>query len=213
MPYNVHPKIFRIRGMSDWLSRGFYGKNAKKNLEEDFKIRTLLEKKTKNMSVENIELERSSNKINIIISTAKPGLIIGRKGEGIELLKKALVKELGPEILKVINFEIKEIKDFWKSASLVAQFIVQQLEKRVTFRKLLKQCLAKVIIQKGVEGAKIQVSGRLDGVEIARTEWMKKGKLPRATIRADIDYKKTFAICRYGTIGVKVWIYKGELFD
>jgi small subunit ribosomal protein S3 len=171
--------------------------------------------------VEKIEIERFSGKTLIIISSARPGLIIGRGGGGVEDLKKQLEKHLikvaGPfkkdTAKKEIKIEIREIRNPWASASLSAQFIAQQFEKRMPFRKVIKQALEKIIASKEVKGARIEVSGRLDGAEIARREWLKKGQLPRQTLRADIDYAHHEALCTYGLIGVKVWIYKGEKFD
>jgi len=214
MGHRVHPKIYRIRGMSDWDSRGFYKKPAKL-LEEDFKIREFLKKKLSRVGVEKIEIERFSNKLNVIISSARPGLIIGRGGEGVELLRKELeqkVLDKRTDKKKELRIEIREIRDPWTSASLSAQWVAQQIEKRVAYRRVLKRALSRIISHKEIEGARIQLSGRLNGAEIARREWLGSGKLPRQTIRADIDYAKVEAHCSYGVIGVKVWIYKGEKF-
>lgn len=208
----VHPKAFRIKEIKDWESRGFYKKNFGKLLEEDFKIREFLKNKIGKLGVEKIEIERSPGKAKIIISSARPGLIIGRGGGGIEILKKELEKKILKGKKQEIRLEIREVRDLWASASLAAQWICQQIEKRVRFRRVLKQSLDKITTAKGVEGARVQVAGRLDGIEIARTEWLKKGRLPRQTLRADIDYAQEEARCTYGTIGVKVWIYKGEKF-
>lgn len=248
MSHKVHPKAYRIRRITDWDSRGFYRKPAE-YLEEDFRIREFLKKKLSRVGVEKIEIERFPNKLNIIISSARPGLIIGRGGEGVEelkkeleqkILKKSLVKKTdkeeketkkqrGPASARLgrasaygrtksagkekeLRIEIREIKDPWTSASLSAQWIAQQIEKRVHHRRVLKRALSKIISHKEIQGARVQVSGRLNGVEIARREWSGQGKLPRQTIRADIDYAKAEAYCSYGVIGIKVWIYKGEKF-
>ena len=211
MTKKVHPKAFRIRRIEDWNSRGFYEKDFALTLKEDLKIREFLQKKIGKLGVEKIEIERFPAKINIIISTARPGLVIGRGGGGVEELKG----ELEEKILKrkgELKIEIREIKSPWTSASLVSQWMVDQIEKRVRYRRVLKGALAKIMAQKGIEGARVQVAGRLDGVEIARREWLKKGRLPRQTIRADIDYAQNRAYCTYGIVGVKVWIYKGEKF-
>lgn len=214
MGHRVHPKAYRIREMSDWDSRGFYKKPAKL-LEEDFKVREFLKEKLSRVGIEKIEIERFSNKLNIIISSARPGLIIGRGGEGVELLKKELEqkvldKDIGGK--KELRIEIREIRDPWTSASLSAQWVAQQIEKRVAYRRVLKRALSKIVSHKEIQGARIQLSGRLNGAEIARREWLGSGKLPRQTIRADIDYALVEAFCNYGVIGVKVWIYKGEKF-
>jgi len=219
MSHKVHPKAYRLRELADWESRWFDKKNLPQNLEEDFKIREFLKKKTDKLGVEKIEIERFPGKVIIIISSARPGLIIGRGGTGVEELKKQLEKILmkGKVLLrgvkgKEIKIEIREIRDIWSSAPLAAQWMIQQIEKRVRYRRILKQALEKITSSKEVKGAKVQLTGRLDGVEIARREWLKKGKLPRQTIRADIDYIHDEAQCTYGKIGVKVWIYKGEKF-
>ncbi len=210
----VHPKSFRIREITDWETRGFYKKDFKKLLEEDFKIREFLKKKIGKLGVEKIEIERTLGKVRVIISSARPGLIIGRGGGGVEVLKKELESTLPPpkKEKREIKIEIREVKDLWASASLVAQWIAQQIEKRVPYRRVLKQALDKIMSVKGVEGARVEVAGRLDGIEIARTEWLKRGRLPRQTLRADIDYAQDRAYCTYGVVGVKVWIYKGEKF-
>lgn len=218
MSHKVNPKIFRVKGMEDWSSRGFYGNNFPQYLEEDFKIRKFLGKKIGTLGVEKIDIERFAGKIVVIVSSARPGLIIGRGGEGIEKLRKELTDILFPMggekgQQRTLKLEIKEIKEPWASASLSAQWVVQQLEKRFPFRKVLKQAIDKIMVVKGVEGVRIEVSGRLGGAEIARREWLKKGRLPRQTIRADIDYALKEARCTYGTIGAKVWIYKGETFN
>jgi len=211
MAHRVHPKVFRIKEMKDWNTRGFYEKKAPKYLEEDFRIRNFLEKKLKLAGIAKIEIERSPNKINVIVLTSRPGLVIGRGGEGVEKLKKELEKLLFEK--KELRLEIQTVKDPWTSASLSAQYIAQRLEKRVPYKRVLKQSLSKIMVHKEVQGAKVQVSGRLNGVEMARTEWLREGKLPRQTLRSNIDYGTAKAFCTYGVIGVKVWIYKGERSD
>lgn len=215
MAHRVHPKAFRIKEISNWNSRGFYKKKFPEYLEEDFKIREFLKKKIGKLGVEKIEIERSPGKIIIIISSARPGLIIGRGGGGVEELRKELDQKLPPskEGKRELKIEIKEIRDPWASASLAAQWVAQQIEKRIPHRRVLKQVLDKIMATKGVEGARVEVAGRLGGVEIARTEWLKRGRLPRQTLRAEIDYAQGRAYCTYGVIGVKVWIYKGEKFE
>jgi small subunit ribosomal protein S3 len=214
MSHSVHPKVFRIREIADWQARGFYGKKIAPKLKEDFEIREFLKKKIGKLGVEKNEIERSSNKINIIISSARPGLLIGRGGEGIEALKKELEKNIFKNQIKKpeIKIEIREVKSVWASAPLVAQWMVSQIEKRVSFRRVLKQARDKVMATSGVQGVRVELAGRLDGNEIARTEWLKSGKLPKQTIRADIDFAKDEAHCTYGIIGTKVWIYKGLKF-
>jgi len=221
MGHEVHPKAFRIKEITSWDSRWLSKKDFPKYLEEDFKIREFLKKRIGKLGIEKIEIERFPGKITVIISSARPGLIIGRGGEGIEELRKQLERELikekpsfakATEDKKEIKLEIREIKSPWASAALSAQWVAQQIEKRTPFRRVLKQAIDKIMATKGVEGCRVEVAGRLGGVEIARTEWLKRGRLPRQTIRADIDYAKAEALCTYGLIGIKVWIYKGEKF-
>ncbi len=211
MAHRVHPKVFRIKEITDWNSRGFYRKKLPEYLEEDLKIREFLEKKLGKIGIEKIEIERFPGKTNIIISSARPGLIIGRGGGGLEELKKNLETIL-PPAKRELKLEIREIKNPWASASLSAQWVAQQIEKRVPYRRVLKGAIDKIMAVKEVEGCRVEVAGRLGGTEISRREWLKKGRLPRQTIRADIDYAQARAYCTYGVIGVKVWIYKGEKF-
>ena len=222
MSHKVHPKAFRIRGIKDWASRGFYEKDFASYLEEDFEIREFIKKRIKKFGLGDIEIERSPGKANIIISTARPGLVIGRGGEGVERLKRELKQKIlkikGPlnkeKALKTeLKLEIREIKNVWISAPLVAQFMAAQIEKRTPYRRVLKRTLSKVVTQKGVKGARLEVTGRLNGISIARREWLQRGLLPRQTLRADIDYSMDTAFCSYGAVGIKVWIYKGEKFE
>jgi len=211
MAHKVHPKVFRIKETAHWNSRWIEKKDFSKNLEEDFRIREFLSDKLKNAGVEKIEIERFPGKINVIIYCARPGLAIGRGGEGIEKLREELIKKiLKIEKKKELKLEIQGIKNPWTSATLVSQWIAQQLERRTPYRRVLKRALSKVMTNRGIKGVKLEVSGRLNGTEIARKEWLKEGKLPRQTLRADIDYGESRAHCTYGTIGVKVWMYKGE---
>jgi len=217
MSHRVHPKSFRIKGMKDWNVRGFYGKKMPQFLEEDFLIKDFLRKKLAEASVSNIEIEHSANKLNIIIETARPGIIIGRGGSGVEILRQMVEQKIFKieknDTKREIKIEIREIKNPWISAPLVAQWAAQQIEKRVPFRQVLKRSIERVMSNKEIQGVRIELSGRLNGVEIARREWLRQGRLPRNTIRADIDYNQTEAYCTYGVIGVKVWIYKGEKFE
>jgi len=210
MTFKTHPKVYRFKKITDWLSRGSYSKNLAKELEEDFKIREMVFSYFgKKAMIEKVELERVGDKINVLIYTAKPGLVIGQKGELVEKFKQKIKSQIfkGKKELRV---EIRDVQFPWASAEIVAQWVALQLEKRIPYRKVLKQALEKVSITKGVKGVKIQVSGRLDGVEIARSEWMKKGSLPRTTIRSDIDFAVKDAKTKVGIVGVKVWVYKGE---
>ena len=171
----------------------------------------------------NFETILYRNKVIIIIETARPGLIIGRGGNGIELLKESLEKYIirkkrnslkpAEKAKRQIKIEIREIKNPFESASLVAQMASQQIEKRVPFRQVLKKSIERVMQDKTIKGIRIEVSGRLNGIEIARREWLAQGRLPRNTIRANIDYGFAEAKCTYGKIGVKVWLYKGDKFE
>ena len=216
MTHKVHPKSFRIKGIEDWNIRGFYGKKMPQFLQEDFLIKDFLRNKLVEASVANIEIEHSANKLNIIIETARPGIIIGRGGSGVEVLKQMIEKKIFKirknDSKREIKIEIREIKNPWISAPLVAQWAAQQIERRVPFRQVLKRSIERVMSNKEAKGIRIELNGRLNGVEIARKEWLREGRLPRNTIRADIDYSQAEAHCTYGAIGVKVWIYKGEKF-
>jgi len=221
MTHKVHPKSFRIRGMEDFNIRGFYGKKMTEYLEEDFLIKDFLRNKFSQASISNIEIEHSNNRLNIIIETARPGVIIGRGGEGIEALKAIIEKKINKKNKSVsikvptrqIKIDIKEVKNPWVSAMLIAQMAGQQLEKRIPFRQVLKKSIERVMQNKEIRGIKMEVSGRLNGVEIARKEWLKQGRMPLQTIRANIDYAQAKAYCTYGVIGIKVWLYKGDKFD
>lgn len=206
--------------MDDWEIRGFYGKKFPKLLEQDFFIRKFLFKKLEESAIDSIKIERFPAKLNVIIKSARPGLIIGRGGSGAEELKKelktkllALTKKRNGAKIPEIRIEIQEVKNPWTSAALIGQAIGKQIIKRVPFRRVIKQSLENIMENKDIKGAKIEIAGRLDGAEIARREWLKKGRLPRQTLRADIDYVCTPIHCSYGTIGVKVWLYKGDKFD
>lgn len=223
MSHKVHPKSFRIKGTEDWNIRGFYGNKMPQFLEEDFMIKDYLTKVLHEASVASIQIEHSANKLNIIIETARPGLIIGRGGNGIELLKNALQKYItrkkrnsikeAEKAKREFKIEIREIKNPFTKSTLVAQMAAQQIEKRIPFRQVLKKSIERVMQDKEIKGIRIEVSGRLNGIEIARREWLAQGRLPRNTLRADIDYGFAEAFCTYGKIGIKVWLYKGEKFD
>jgi len=216
MAHKVHPKAFRLKKIEDWDSSWLAIKKTKKYLEEDFKIRNFLEKKLKDCGLERIEIKRLPSELNIIIFSSRPGLVIGRKGEGIEEIKRIVEKNILRDILLKektrLNIEIKGIRDPWTKANLVAQFVAQRIEKRMPFRRVIKQALEKIMQHKEIKGSRIEVAGRLGGIQISRTEWLKEGRLPRQSLRADIDYGTAQAFCSYGVIGVKVWIYKGEKF-
>ncbi|MCX6760925.1 MAG: 30S ribosomal protein S3 [Candidatus Nealsonbacteria bacterium] len=214
MGHRVHPKSYRLKNLNDWDSRWLTIKKTPQYLEEDFKIREIIKEKLSKVGVARIEIERFPGKITVIVSSARPGIIIGRGGSGIEDLKKEIEKKVFKSAVKEkIRIEIKEVKDPWASAVLSAQWVAQQIEKRIAFRRVLKQAIEKISISREVKGVRVELAGRLDGSEIARKEWLKKGRLPRQTIGADIDYARENAHCSYGLVGVKVWIYKGDKFE
>lgn len=213
MAHKVHPKIFRIKETKDWSSRWIEKKNYAKTLQADFLIREFLLKKLKEASVESVDIERFGGKIMVIVTSGRPGLIIGRAGAGIETLRKSIEKIVGKVQAKEVRLEVREIKNPWESATLTAQFVAQQIEKRMPARRVLKQTLQKVMATKGIEGVKVEIAGRLGGADIARREWLKQGRLPLATLRAKIDYGTAQALTTFGTIGVKIWIFKGEEFE
>ncbi|MDP3981996.1 MAG: 30S ribosomal protein S3 [bacterium] len=219
MAHSVHPKIFRIRETKDWLSRWFNRKKFGILLREDHLIRFFLEKRLKEASIERVEIERSPGKVQIIIASARPGLIIGRGGSGIEALRKDIQRILlkgrvvDSEEKQEITLDVREIKNPWISSALTAQWIASQLERRMPHRRTIKQGLMKVMANKEIKGARIEVAGRLGGADIARKERVEEGQLPRQTMRADIEYALREAFTTYGTIGVKIWLYKGEKFE
>ncbi len=217
MSHRVHPFIFRIGRTTQWKSRWFNEKRYGEFLKQDIRLRDFIMKKLSNAGINSVEIERSANMINIIVKTARPGLVIGRGGGGVEELKGNIKKFLQKEKANLANLEIRlnieEVKQPTAQAPIVASEAASQIERRMPYRRVIKQTLDKIMQNKEVQGAKITVKGRLNGAEIARKEWLKKGRIPLQTIRANIDYGQSTAYTTYGTIGVKVWIYKGEVFD
>lgn len=207
MGQKVHPKGFRIGINQPWLSLWIAGKKDYPTLlAEDFKIRKFLEKKLQNSGISRIEIQRKAQNVTVILVTAKPGVIVGRGGSGIDALRK----DLREFIKKRIQIDVLEVNRIDADSQLVAASIAQQLERRVAFRRVMKQAIQRAM-RAGIQGIKISVSGRLGGAEIARTEWTKEGRIPLHTLRADIDYGFTEANTVFGKIGVKVWIFKGEI--
>jgi small subunit ribosomal protein S3 len=202
----VNPKGLRIGIIRDWDARWFADKNYKELLHEDIKIRKYITKKLEIAGIDRVEIERAADRVKISIYTAKPGIVIGRGGSEIDMLRKEIEKMTG----KQININVVEIKKPEKCAQLVAKNVAQQLEKRVSFRRAMKQAVNRSM-KMGVEGIKIMCSGRLGGADMARSEWYSEGKVPLHTLRADIDYGFVEANTTYGKIGVKVWIYRGEV--
>ena len=206
MGQKVNPHGLRVGVIKNWDSRWIAGKDFAQNIYEDNKLRKYLKERLSAFSVPKVEIERKSNTVTIFIFTAKPGALIGKGGAGIDALKAELEKMLG----KKVHLNIMEIRKPDMDAQLVAESIAQQLEKRVSFRRAMKQSMQRVT-RAGAKGVKILVSGRLGGAEIARSEGDHEGSIPLQTLRADIDYGFAEAATTYGRIGVKVWVYKGEI--
>lgn len=215
MSHKVHPKIFRIKNLSDWKSQWFSVRKYRENLEKDYYIREFIKKQLKAAAIDDVVIRRTANSIQILIRAARPGIIIGRGGTGIQDLKKEVIKKIFKGKVKGVDIKIdvEEIRKSETQATVVARNVAEQLERRMPFRRVLKQTVEKVSQNSDVKGVKVRVSGRLNGSEMARTEWLRKGSLPLQTIRANIDYAQENAHTIYGVIGVKVWICKGEVFE
>ncbi|MBD3245325.1 MAG: 30S ribosomal protein S3 [Candidatus Moranbacteria bacterium] len=237
MGKKINPISFRIGINKGWKSKWFdVNKSYSDRLEEDIKVRNFIKKKWKNGAIKEVIIKRAEGIMNIKILAGRPGVIIGRGGSGIEEIKKGIISLLmsirskrlktnknltfdqkinnkNNKIVKTgVEIDVQEVRDFEENAVLVAQNVAEQLEKRVSFRRVLKSTLDSVSKQRAVKGVKIMVSGRLNGADMSRKEWVIRGGIPLHTLRADIDFGKTCAYTTYGVIGVKVWIYKGEVF-
>ena len=212
MGQKVHQTGIRLGIVKDWASKWYAdSKMFPEYIRADHQVRVFIKKKLKDASVSRITIERPSNKINITIHTARPGIVIGKKGEDIEKLRSEVSKMIGMAIQDV-RININEIRKPELDAQLVAEGIAQQLERRVMFRRAMKRAVTNTM-RVGAEGVKVKVGGRLNGAEIARSEWYREGRVPLHTLRADIDYGTAEAHTTYGVIGVKVWIFKGEVFE
>jgi len=218
MGQKVNPKIFRIGVIKGWDSKWFSKRNFSAYLKQDIAIKKFLKKKLKDSAVSKIEIERSAENLNIIIHAVRPGTIIGRSGVGIEDLKKEIeAKILNKKETAIgqkinLNINIMEVDKPNLNAQIVLDGIIADIEKRIPYRRVMKQAISRVE-RAGAKGVKIIVAGRLNGIEIARTETLTSGMIPLHTLRADIDYSRGAAHTTYGKIGVKVWIYKGEVFE
>ncbi|GEN83485.1 30S ribosomal protein S3 [Sporosarcina luteola] len=206
MGQKVHPNGLRVGIIRDWDSKWYAEKDYANLLHEDLKIRGFIEKRLVDAAVSKVEIERAAKRVNITIHTAKPGMVIGKGGSEVEALRKALNDITG----KRVHINIVEIKRADLDAKLVAESIARQLESRVSFRRAQKQAIQRTI-RSGAKGIKTQVSGRLGGADIARAEHYSEGTVPLHTLRADIDYAHAEADTTYGKLGVKVWIYRGEV--
>mgnify|MGYP006293880089 CR=1 FL=1 len=208
MGQKVHPLGFRLGYNQNWRSRWFSAKEYSRFVFEDKKIRDYVKKSLYHSGISKIEIERAADKVRLIVYTARPGIVIGRKGVEIEKLRKDLKNKFHREFV----IEVNEIRRPEVDAQLVAENVAMQLERRVAFRRAMKRTIG--LAQKfGAEGIKISCAGRLGGADIARTEWFREGRVPLQTLRADINYGFAIAQTTYGVIGVKVWIFKGEILD
>ncbi len=217
MTHIAHPFIQRIGINRDWRSRWFAtdAKHTREYLRTDAAIRKLLKKRLKGMHVDVVEIERDEKSIRVIIKSARPGLIIGRNGEGatklnkeVEMLLRTLKLSEKPEV----KIDIEEVRSPELSAEIVGQMVAESLEKRIQFRRVLKQTVEKVMANRDVQGVRVMMSGRLGGADMSRVEELKKGRIPLQTLRADIDFARVRANLPYGVIGIKVWIYRGDVF-
>jgi len=212
MGQKVNPVGIRLGITRDWTSKWYASKKQFPLLvHTDFRVREFLKKRLQDASVSRVLIERAAKKVNITIQTARPGIVIGKKGEDIEKLRTETAKLLGMSVTDV-RLNISEIRKPELDSQLVAESIAQQIEKRVMFRRAMKRAVMSTM-RSGALGIKVRMSGRLNGSEIARTEWYREGRIPLHTFRADIDYGLAEALTTYGVIGIKVWIFKGEVFD
>lgn len=221
MTHTVHPYAHRLGIIRDWKSRWFAGdkKQFRENLKVDAAVRAFIAKRLKGMYVGDLEIERSSTELRVVVHTARPGLVIGRSGENATKLRKELAAVVhgastGAGKQLVVKFDIVEIRQPETNAAVVAAMVVEGLEKRMPFRRVLKSTIEKVMAVREVKGARIVVSGRLGGADMSRTEQVKKGRIPLQTFRADVDFARAEANTKLtGAIGIKVWIYQGDKFD
>jgi len=219
MSHKVHPLGYRLGVNENWIARWFDSKEYSQRLREDIVLRQYLTKKMRNAGLEKVEIERTAGNISVIIHSSRPGIIIGRSGTGVEILKKELLKALKKSSkskdgnFAELRIEVREIRNPEAFASLVALNVAEQLERRMPFRQVIKRTMERTMTNKEVEGARILISGRLGGAEMARKEWVKEGNLPRNTLRSNIDFSVQEAYTTYGVIGIKVWIYKGQKLD
>lgn len=217
MTHVAHPFVQRLGIIRDWKSRWFAAdpKRFREYVRTDIAVRQFLDKKLKGMFVSNIEIERNEKVYRVIIATSRPGILIGRSGEGATKLKKELDHVL--QTLKLsekpdVKIDIEEVRSAEADAGIVGQMVVEGLEKRMPFRRVLKQTAEKVMANRDVKGVRIIMSGRLGGADMARKEEIKRGRIPLQTLRADIDFSRQRAMLPYGVIGIKVWIYRGDIF-
>lgn len=209
MGQKVQPNGIRLGIIRDWRAKWYASRrDYAQNLAQDLKVRAYLKKRLSNAAISHISMERPAQNLNITIHTARPGIVIGKKGEDIDRMRRDVSRMTGLPV----QLSVEEIRKPELDAALVSENIAQQLEKRIMFRRAMKRAVTNAM-RLGAKGVKVMVSGRLNGAEIARSEWYREGRVPLHTLRADIDYGFTEAHTTYGVIGVKVWIFKGEVFD
>ncbi len=218
MSHSVHPYSHRLGIIRDWKSRWFSVNKAYRNaLKADLLVREYLRKELRTFYLSDIQIERNQKSFRIIIRTSRPGMIIGRSGDGAVKLREKIIKLLQKNDVNLagqeLKLDIEEVRNPESNAAIVSLIVAEGLEKRLPFRRVLKQTLEKVLANREVQGAKIKLSGRLGGADMARQEDLKKGRIPLQTLRADIDFAKEKAHMTYGDIGIKVWIYKGQIFE
>lgn len=217
MTHIVHPFSHRLGIIRDWKSRWFGVNNEYKEfLKGDILIRSFLDKRLRGAHIAGVEIERNAKMFRIVIKTARPGMVIGRAGEGSLKLKNDILKEAARKkinIPKDFKLDIEEVRSPESNAAIVAEMVAEALEKRMPFRGVLKQTIEKVMANRDVKGARIAMGGRLGGAEMARYEQIRRGPIPLQTFRADVDFAKKSAHLPYGVIGIKVWIYKGQVFN
>ena len=216
MSHTVHPYSHRLGILRDWKSRWFGARGKYREfLKTDVLLREYLEKRLRGFYVDSVEMERGQSNYRVLIKTSRPGMLIGRSGEGQQKLRAdilARLRKLKVDVPADVRLDIEEVRSPESHAAIVAYMIAEQLEKRLPFKRIMKQSIEKVMANKAVKGVKITLSGRLGGAEMGRVETLKKGRLPLQTLRADIDFAREKAHLHYGDIGIKVWIYKGDIF-
>ncbi len=217
MSHHVHPYAHRLGILRDWKSRWFADNGQyQQYLKGDVLLREYLVKRLRGMHVADIEMERNDKMWKVVIKTARPGLVIGRQGEGATKLKAELLTRINRWKLKApkeFRIEIEEVRNPESNAAIVGQMVAEGLEKRLPFKRVIKQMLEKVMANRDVKGARIEISGRLGGADMSRREHVKAGNIPLQTLRADVDFAKERANMTYGVIGIQIWIYKGEVFE
>jgi len=213
MGHKVNPISLRMGITTTWKSRWFSETDYAKKLRQDIELREFIAKRWKSAAIADVEIERSAGTLKLIIKTSRPGVLIGRGGTGISDIADLIKKKFFANKKIDLKIEAQEIRQFEENAALVGQQVAEQLVKRTPFRRVLKSTLDQIDKNKNIKGAKIELSGRLGGAEMSRREWLSRGTVPLHTLRADIDFAKETAFTTYGAIGIKVWIYKGEIFE